>query len=86
MVTGEEDGSACVTGKAGGSRDTVNTWSPSRASSSSIEMVKQSESPFMLPVIKLMAISMAFGTVKSESVTVVRHWDKSPHYSMLIKR
>jgi len=66
MVTGEEDGVVSVTGGAGGLRETVNEWSPSSTSSSSMDMVKQSWSPFMLPVVNTIFISMGSGIVKSD--------------------
>ena len=85
MVTGEEDGVVSVTGGAGGLRETLNEWSPSRASSSSMDMVKQSWSPFMLPAGNMTFISVGSGIVKSDPIAVEEHWHKSSHSSTLIK-
>jgi len=86
MVTREEDGVVSVTGGAGGFRETLNDWSPSRASSSIMEMVKQSVSPFMLPVVNMTLISAGSGIVKSDPRAVEEHWHKSSHSSTLIKQ
>ena len=85
MVTGEEDGVVSVTGGAGGVRETLNDWSPSRASSSIMDMLKQSWSPFMLPVVNMTFISVGSGIVKSDPRAVEEHWHKSSHSSTLIK-
>ena len=86
MVTGEEDGVVSVTGGAGGLRETLNEWSPSRASSSSMDMVKQSWSPFMLPAGNMTFISVGSGIVKSDPIAVEEHRHKSSHSSTLIKQ
>jgi len=80
MVTGEEDGVVSVTGGAGGLRETLNEWFPSRASSSSMDMVKQSVSPFMLPTVNMTVISVGFGIEKSDPIAVEEHGHRSSHF------
>jgi len=68
--TGEEVGVASLTGRAGGLRETVKLWSPSNALSSSMVMLMQSESPFILPASKKTFNCVGSVTLKSSPSTV----------------
>ena len=70
IVTGEEDGVVSLTGRAGGLRETVKLWSPSSVLSSSMVMLMQSVSPFILPASKKTFNCVGSVTLKSTPSTV----------------
>ena len=82
IVTGEENGVASITGAAGGLRETVKLWFPSSASSSSMVMLMQSVSPFILPDAKETFNCVGSVTLKSTPSTAGKINTSSHSYEL----